>query len=290
MAVKKEYSDGDRIENLLLEIVENGIDYSGSEYQQFSWPLRYHLNIERHNLLKWFDFDSNKTLLEVGAGCGAMTGLFCEELKNVVAVEPSSRRAKILKTRHNKYTNLEVIVSRIQDLKFNDKFDYVTSIGVMEYSGTYGEGDNPYLKFLERLRSFLKKDGQLILAIENKLGIKYWAGAPEDHTGRYFDSIENYPGNDSVKTFSKKELIELLSQAGFKDTTFYYPFPDYKFCYEIFSDENLPNDNLDMNPGLFPSFHPNGREILFNEYLALTELRKNNLFDVFSNSFLVFAR
>src|SRR5690606_11854603 len=99
MAVKKEYSDGDRIENLLLEIVENGIDYSGSEYQQFSWPLRYHLNIERHNLLKWFDFDSNKTLLEVGAGCGAMTGLFCEELKNVVAVEPSSRSAKILKTR-----------------------------------------------------------------------------------------------------------------------------------------------------------------------------------------------
>ena len=37
---------------------------------------------------------------------------------------------------------------------------------------------------LQRVRSLLKPEGKLIVAIENQLGLKYFAGAPEDHLGQ----------------------------------------------------------------------------------------------------------
>ena len=44
------------------------------------------------------------------------------------------------------------------------------------------------------------------IAIENKFGIKYWAGATEDHTGRIFDGIQGYGGVERVRTFSRYAL------------------------------------------------------------------------------------
>lgn len=36
---------------------------------------------------------------------------------------------------------------------------------------------------LNMLKPFLKENGKVLLAIENKFGLKYWCGAAEDHTG-----------------------------------------------------------------------------------------------------------
>ena len=60
--------------------------------------------------------------------------------------------------------------------------------------------------------SYLKNTGKLLIAIENKLGMKYFAGAPEDHTDIPFFGINGYPGNHSVRTFSKTELQELVKK------------------------------------------------------------------------------
>ena len=95
------------------------------------------------------------------------------------------------------------------------------------------------LDFLRIISKHLKPDGKIILAIENRLGLKYFAGAPEDHTDLHFFGINGYPGNQSVRTFSKNELGELLENSGFPFLRFYYPYPDYKFPTEIFTDESL---------------------------------------------------
>ena len=70
-----------------------------------------------------------------------------------------------------------------------------------------------------------------MIAIENRLGLKYWAGATEDHTGLYFEGLEGYPTTDYVRTFSKPELEALLRQSGYGLD--YYPYPDYKFPERI---------------------------------------------------------
>jgi len=77
----------------------------------------------------------------------------------------------------------------------------------LEYSGKYGKGDNPYLDMIKESKSFLKKDGILIIAIENRFGLKYWRGAPEDHTNILFDSLEGYPNYQGIRTLTIHYLI-----------------------------------------------------------------------------------
>ena len=67
-----------------------------------------------------------------------------------------------------------------------------------------------------------------MIAIENKYGLKYWAGCEEDHTANYFSGIEGYVGVDFVRTFCKKELQDIADQAGLSKKKFYYPYPDHK--------------------------------------------------------------
>src|SRR5690606_11439137 len=100
------------------------------------------------------------------------------------------------------------------------------------------------MALLKKLHSMLAPGGKLVVAIENKLGLKYWAGATEDHTGKIFEGIYGYPDhNDKVRTYSRKEMADRLIDAGFGSTYFYYPYPDYKLPYLIYSDDYYPGLN-----------------------------------------------
>lgn len=280
------YSDGD-IENTILDIVKNNTDFTDILHDTDNWAILYHLTPIRKNLLDWYDFDKNATLLEIGGGCGAFSGMFAQKLKEVKVVELSKRRAEIIYNRHKNYENLEIIAGNLNDIAFEEKFDYVTLIGVLEYAGKFTEGNTPFKTFLENAKSYLKPNGKLLIAIENKFGLKYWGGAREDHTGRYFDSIEDYPNDKGIQTFGKKELEELILSTGFRCLDFYYPMPDYKLPKIIYSDDYLPKMD-----DLFDIYSPNfdqDRCVLFNEREAFKNIIKNEQFSFFANSFLVEA-
>lgn len=290
---KDVYSDGD-VENDILDIFKS----KKSEYiirevlnNDPIWPMRYHLSPIRENLLNWYDFDSQGSLLEIGAGCGAVTGIFCKKLKKVVSVELSKRRAEIIFNRHFDKDNLDIYAGNFNDIEFKEKFDYITLIGVLEYAGKFTHTDNPFVDFLKNIKKYLKKNGTIIIAIENKFGLKYWSGVREDHTGRFFDSIENYPNAKEIQTFGKKEIKDIFHEANFKNFEFYYPMPDYKLPTEVFSDEYLPTENHNLRCEIFPvQDFSNQREFLFNEKLAMDNIVKNDSFDFFANSFLVFIK
>lgn len=281
------YSDGD-IENDILKIVTQEQDFTDILQKDTRWPVMYHLSPYRRNLLEWYDFNKNSSLLEIGGGCGAFSGMFAEKLKQVKVVELSKRRAEIIYNRHQQMANLEIVVGNLNDVTFTDAFDYITLIGVLEYAGKFTNDENPYANFLENIKKMLKPSGTLIIAIENKFGLKYWAGAREDHTAINFDSIEGYVTNKSIQTFGKSELTNLLSSVGFSKQEYYYPMPDYKLPKVIYSDDYLPDDSC-----LFDRYSPNfdqERYALFNENLVYNQIIKNNQFSFFANSFLVFAQ
>ena len=279
------YSDG-IIEDEILKIVEEKKDFTSVILNDNRWPVLYHLSPERRNLLEWYPFKKEADLLEIGAGCGAITGLLCEKVKKVTAVELSKRRAEVIYNRYKELKNLEIIVGNFEDIRFDLKFDYITLIGVLEYAATFIKSSNPYKTFLSKVGTLLENSGKLIIAIENKFGLKYFAGAGEDHTGRMFDGVEGYLNYSPAETFGKEELLTLLGEAGFDISDFYYPYPDYKFADEIYSDSYLPGVNT-----VFPDA-PNydvDRFKLFSERRVFSNIIKNKKFDFFSNSFLIIA-
>lgn len=255
------------------------------------WPIRYHVSPGRRALLDWFPFDPGHRVLEIGAGCGALTGVLTRSAGWVSAVELTPRRALITAHRHRSAENLEVFVGHFTDLPQAEPYDVVTCIGVLEYAGTYGPEAHAHLDFLRAIRRMLTADGVLIVAIENRLGLKYWTGASEDHSGLLFDSLEGYPAGGAARTFGRKELAELLRQAGFASQLWYYPVPDYKFPSQIFSDAILPMSDGPVPASDLPSPSPDQpRMHLFSEPLAFRSVVENGLFPEFANSFLVVAR
>ena len=280
------YSDGD-IELEILEMVKNDFNIDGIIKSDNRWPVLYHLSPARRNLLESFEFPAKSSVLEIGAGCGGITSVLCDKFDSVTSIELSKRRAEILAHRNKNRENLEVIVGNLNDIELDKKFDFVTLIGVLEYAGKYTEGREPYKDFLLATRELLNENGQLIIAIENKFGLKYWAGFREDHLGTYFTGLEGYDEKLGLCTFSKKELGDLVSSAGFEVQKFYYPMPDYKFPTKIFSDDyKLFMHELDTR---FRNFDAD-RVKLFDEMSVLKNIAQNDKFDFFANSFLVFAK
>lgn len=281
------YSDGD-IEDELLNIVKtyNPDQYDDVILNRNSWATLYHLSRQRENILTWYPFQKNACILEVGAGCGAITGVLLDEADTVTAVELSKKRSLINANRHQNNSNLEIVVGNfnIVEKHLEKKYDYITLIGVFEYAETYMECDFPYITFLNKINSHLKEGGKILIAIENRMGLKYFAGCKEDHVGKYFEGIESYPNTKGVKTFTKQELEQLFLQAGYTKYQFYYPYPDYKFPTVIYSDEFLPKQGeLYNNIRNFDS----DRWVLFDETKTFDGIIASGLFPMFSNSFFI---
>ena len=279
-----EYSDGS-VEDVILKVVKEGKGLEDLRVEEVSYPILYHLSSERENILNWYNFKEGSSVLEIGAGLGAITGVLCRKCSKVTAVELSKRRATINYERHKDEDNLTIMVGNLNDMTFDEKYDYVILNGVFEYAMSFTEGDRPYHTFFNKVVSFLKPLGKVIIAIENRLGLKYFAGAPEDHTDAYMLGLNEYADNNSVRTFSKAELTDILTDCGFTHNRFFYPYPDYKFPRVIFTDETINN----MGYGYDYQDYTGKRILLFNESAVAKSLAREGVAASFSNSFLVEA-
>lgn len=256
------------------------------ENEADAFAYLYHLSPVRQNILSWYPFRKDADALEIGAGPGAITGLLCRKLSSVTSVDLSKRRCEINFERHRELDNLNIMVGNLNDMKFPGLFDYVVLNGVFEYAASFTEGETPYRTFLRKCMGFLKEDGVLLVAIENRLGLKYFSGAPEDHTGNYMEGLMGYRKGSGVRTFSRGEWRELAEDCGAEISRIYYPYPDYKFPSEVFTDESLRADSFDRNNWNF-----SGRRLrLFEESGVAKALQKEGILGSFMNSFLLEIR
>lgn len=275
------YSDG-AVEN---EIYERVCQKDTSLETDTNWTVFYHFSRLRHNILNWYPFKDGCSVLEIGGGCGALTGLLVQKAGRVTTCELTMRRAKILYERHKDASNLEVVVGNFLKATFDQKFDYVVVNGVLEYArGIMGsEKTDPYVAFLQQAKSYLNPGGIILLSIENRIGLKYLAGAAEDHVGKFFAGINGYCQGEHVQTFSQSELASLCEKAGLCIYKWYYPYPDYKFPTEIFTDDSV---NSTMPTGSDVPFDM-ARAKLYDKQSVYHTLMDEHIAGHFSNSFLL---
>ncbi|MDD2958058.1 MAG: class I SAM-dependent methyltransferase [Lachnospiraceae bacterium] len=281
------YSDGS-IEDRLLEIAENNTEEQLNAVidRERDWAVLYHLSHIRENIVDWLPMTKEETVLEIGSGCGAVTGALSRKAKQVTCVDLSKKRSLVNANRHREKENIKIMVGNFQDIEKNltEKYDYVTLIGVFEYAQGYIGTEHPYEEFLRQSMSHLKPGGKLVIAIENRLGLKYWAGCSEDHTGKFFEGLENYPNPAGVHTFSRPELEKLFAKAEIRNYRFYYPYPDYKLPMTIYSDDYLPKKG-ELNTNIWN--FDRERLVLFDESRVFDSLLESGLFPLYANSYLV---
>lgn len=281
------YCDGP-IEDTLLEIAKTYEEKDLNEViaKSNSWEILYHFSHIRQNIISWMPITKEETVLEIGSGCGAITGAIANQAKKVTCVELSKKRSLINANRNKNKSNIEILVGNFSDIepKLEEQYDYITLIGVFEYAASYIKGENSYERFLNTVKQHLKPGGKLVIAIENQMGLKYFAGCMEDHVGKYFKGIEGYDREDGVRTFTKAALEELFQKCELGKYTFYYPYPDYKLPLSIYSDFYLPKvGELTNNINNYDR----GRMVLFDEGKAFDNIIINGMFPQYANSFLV---
>ncbi|MGE5409813.1 MAG: LIC12162 family transferase, partial [Clostridiales bacterium] len=290
------YSDGEEREDFVYNTLKSVNDLSlySDELRKsiHDWVSEYHFSQERHNLLRHLKLNANMNILELGCGCGSITRQLGESGANITAIEGSYKRARSAAARCRDLRNVKVYCSNFQDVDFQKKYDVVTLIGVMEYSPLFFNSDDPIRECLDLAFGALKDDGVLIIAIENQLGLKYFAGYHEDHTDIRYFGIEDKYNKKTAITFGRKELTGLLNQTGMQAVEFHYPFPDYKIPKVVFTGKAFNNDSFSPEEILSQLKHRDySGEVVpaFELGLAIQPLCRNGLMEDLSNSFLVFA-
>ena len=148
------YSDGP-VEEELLEIAKNYQEKELNQliYERNSWPVLYHFSHIRQNILEWLPITKEQKVLEIGSGCGPITGVLARKAKSVTCIDLSKMRSTINAYRNRECDNVKIMVGNFQDVEssLTEKYDYITLIGVFEYSQGYIGTAQPYVEMLRRI-------------------------------------------------------------------------------------------------------------------------------------------
>lgn len=274
---------------LVDEVVSNNPPEMYDEIieQNKNASLLYHLSRYRWHTFEWIPLKEDSTALEIGSECGGITSYLSKKVLKVYCVESDKQKMGINKKRHKLAKNIIFCDHGLADAK-KQTYDYIFLPGSLARAEELlGLGLSSYQELLAVCRTLLKKDGQMFLATENRLGLRYWSGCKDDYFDELYVGVEGYVQKDGYKTFSKKELIRLLEKADFTDLAFYYPYPDYVFCEHLYSDDWLPKKGeLINNQRNFEK----DRYIFFDEFKVYNSLIGEELFSEFANSYLIVAR
>lgn len=270
---------------ILQELYDIVGQYDREEYERvlaekLSYPYLYHLSPIRQNLIDWIPMNKKQRVLECNAECGALTGVLLKKAGTVTCVTTDELCASIIKLRYRACGEQLTVIEQKDFHEDEIKYDLILLVGSFFR----------YRKELKKLHGMLAAGGRLVLADANRLGLKYFAGCKEEYQGVYFSGVEGYAEDVSQKEvprcYSKSEYAGLLREADFKELTFYYPYPDYKFPHTIYSDKRLPTQG---ELGDNRRNYAEDRLQLFEEQKVYDSLLKEGVFDIFSNSYLVEA-
>lgn len=247
----------------------------------------------RQNLLEWIEFEEDADVLELGGGTGIITEMLCRRCARVTSVVSDVGDAYINAVRNRGKSHLRIMVPDgdvSPDGIRSKAYDAVIMVGAEHklFAALFGseaatDAVGEFSKLLTLANTCLKEGGRLVLAVNNRLGLQYWAGKTDACSPEIGDCLM---GTASWREycFSKNRLSDLLETAGFSRATYYYPVPDYLYADQIFSGDYLPGVG-DIRPA--SSHYDSERYQFFDEKKVFDTLCEDGCFEMFANSFLV---
>ena len=286
------YNDSLQASNVekAIKVNDQG-SYDAIIKNQNNWEVTNALSEIRSNCIEWLPFKKTDRVLEIGCGYGAVSEMLSRKVGRLHCIEKHAKMCSIAAERTELNNNTSVYLGTIEDLLEHEqqelKYDYIIMLGsfsgIYEYLRNGEESDNAQIEALNLLKTVLDEDGTIVIAEDNKLGLKFWNGAKIDPGDGYFALLEGQ-SESRRKLFTRSEYDAICKEAGFSEIQYFYPYPDYKYPLSIYSDEYLPKENE-----LYNDIY-NWEESflnLFCESKVYNSIIKENMFPYFSNSFIL---
>ena len=234
------YVNEDKLETEVKELLRSGKDVEALRMnEEISREAYLCLTKKREAVLKWYHFKEESEILEIGAGYGELTEYLCRHSRHVTSYERKTERADIIKMRCQPYGNLDCHSGLLQDMRWQKTYDYIFLHDILALSRKFFKGEDASVEMLKFLLPYLKEDGKFIITVENRLGLKYFAGAAEEISSQFFWGLNLFDEDERGRTFSRKELERVLQKSGLENINWFYPYPDLAYPLEIYTDEEI---------------------------------------------------
>lgn len=261
---------------MLLPQFEDGVYYG--KYENVCYETAYHTSKLRENLINWYPFNKESSILVISSGAGALVPYLCQNISDVTVLESDKENCNIIKARCKNFNNLTVIQEDFMSYIVPRQFDYILAIDyILAYLDDSEAGESLYA-FLKKATDKLKDSGRLLIVLNNALGLKYFNGAFCDSQPRQLFSNVEQPG-----FFTKAEIENIFSKLKLSNYKFYYPFPEYSFPRSIYTDESCKS----LKFGHHYNDYFLDRYQFFNEFKMYRMLQNNQIVDKFANSFFI---
>lgn len=210
----------------------------------------------------WYNFKSSSKILHITSQENAITSYLRQQKLDVTCVA------------------VEELLTGFQGA---EEYDYILAVSVLESC------QKPK-QLLHACKNLLAKDGKLLLATDNRLGIRYFCGDRDPYTERNFDGIENYRRVSAVdkekmegRIMDKATVEVALQEAGFVSWQSFSVFPNIDAAQLLYAQDYLPEEDLSMR--YFPMYnHPD--TVFLEEQYLYESLIKNNMFHQMANGYL----
>lgn len=262
-------SEEDKITKTDQEIIEYINNYEKKDYDTIiekdeRLEVILALSKLRENIISWYPFKKNCRILEINGGFGEITGKLCDIADSVVTIEESKIRAEAIAKRHEDRENLEIIVGKIEDIKFEEKFDYIVIIGMRDK------------KIISQVLELLKNDGIILTAFNNRFGVEQLstikANGEDLITQKELQTLPNIEEYLEKMNLKKKE---------------YFVLTDYKLTNVIFSEKfDMTQENMSRN---ITYYAPNDIKV-YNQndiYCKILEEKNMEILKNFLNSYFI---
>ena len=214
-------------------------------------------------LINWYPFEKETKALFISGGMPE-----CEVLYDVLT-------GLVVQTQKCKKEEISAL---------SEKYDYIFLAGVIEKN-------NEPITFMKQLKALLHDTGKLLIAADNRFAIRYFCGDKDAYTGHVLDGIDNYVkvsarrrGEIKGRAYSKAELKEMLSEAGFVRQKFYSVMPSLTRPQVLISENYIPNEALDIR--VFPQYR-SPQTVFLEEEKLYDDLLRNGMFHLMANGFLI---
>lgn len=233
----------------LIEAVRAGTNWQEVVFEytrkmDSSWLEQIVLSPSRSLFLELISISKSDIVLDLGSGWGQLTRELAARAKFVVSVEPTLDRLEINRAicEQEGISNVCFVQSsKCLELFARESFDKILLCGVYEWLAEQltGEPKTIQERYLKEFSTLLKPKGEIIIAIENRIGLKYLLGENDDHSRvRHISYLPYEEARALYETETGKELRAFtyditeyktaLESGGFSEIKLYAAFPDYK--------------------------------------------------------------